>query len=144
MCVFYMGSSFAHTRINGISSPDGLGWSKKTQDPYYKYCERMITVDERVITVGERVITVNKLWIHHYDPKFKCESETWLQKWEQKHQKVQQQKSVEKVQLVAFFISRGDDLSIHLSSLAENGQQILHNNPWAIVSAHLWKTLWAS
>ncbi len=39
------------------------------------------------------MITVDELLIHRYDPKLKCESETWLQEEEGKHQKVQQQKS---------------------------------------------------
>ncbi len=47
---------------------------KKLQDPDYRVCKRVITID--------------KLWIHHYDPKLRCESETWLQKGEQKHRNV--------------------------------------------------------
>ncbi len=34
---------------------------KKPQDTDYRYCERVITVDE--------------LWIHHYNPKLEHESE---------------------------------------------------------------------
>ncbi len=45
---------------------------KNLQGLYYRYCERVITVDES--------------WIHHDDPKPEYESETWLWKGERKHQ----------------------------------------------------------
>ncbi len=39
---------------------------KELQNLDYRYCKR--------------VITVNELWIHHYNPKLKHESVTWLKR----------------------------------------------------------------
>ncbi len=66
-------------RTNGTRLQLAVEKLKKLQD-HYRYCERVITVDE--------------FWIRHNHPKLKQENKTWLRKWEQKHQKFRQQKSV--------------------------------------------------
>ncbi len=49
------------------------------------------------------IIDVDKSWIHHYDPKIKCETEAWLCNGESRMKKIRQRKSAGKVMLVAFF-----------------------------------------
>ncbi len=51
------------------------------------------------------VNTVDQSWIHQYDPK--CESEAWLCSGESRMKKNCQQKSADKVMLVAFFDCQG-------------------------------------
>ncbi len=62
-----VGYSFAHTRLCLHLAKENL---KKLQNQDCRYYER--------------VITVNESRIHHYNPKLKHESETWLRKGEQK------------------------------------------------------------
>ena len=55
----------------------------------------------------KRIITCDEMWVHHYDPQSKRESEAWKSLGSPRLKKVRQQKSAGKVMLISFFDYRG-------------------------------------
>ncbi len=64
----------------------------------------MIAEDPEIL---DRVIICDESWVHYYDPKTKIESDVWKSSSSPSVKKVQQQKSAEKVMLMAFFDAHG-------------------------------------